>query len=286
MSSHPITTLPSGHSLVPQIEGGPAIAAWIYAPSVKEVLLVRLTDLQDSLKQADDGTVSWTDDPTYFGHSIRPIPDSEWPPGGMTRHHSVFDATETKVWTLPNIESRIHEHHERTHEASVTSAVAEICGIEINLMMKKAVFSNLNPDQTLRANMQLTDFENCVDEIVEANIAAALEQAWIKSVGHITHPATPHGQTQKAKEFAEAYVELIGSKTTRELVVKKFEYSVCLFRELLKDRGKTANRFLPKGVTLVDRKSSPAKAEEVTKTELFNKLRGRLFPAEGQSKRA
>jgi len=51
------------------------------------------------------------------------------------------------------------------------------------------------------------------------------------------------------------------------------------------DAGKTGSaRFLPRGVKLVERKSSPAVSVEVTVGALFAKLKALVSPAEGRPK--
>lgn len=279
--SEQINTLPDGHTRT-------ARGGWAYYTKAGHPAIVLDTHMQYlrlALERRDDGTIHWrTGHVNEWGYTLRPIPDSQFPDGGMTQRHTVFDET-TQKWTLPSIEDEIHAHHERSHDGDVAAAVAAICGVEIDIMHRKAVLANLNPDQKAVAESQYADFEDCIDEIIDANAEPALERAWNKSVSHITYPATEEGQVQKAHDFASAYLAHLNSRTQTQLgSARRYEYTLCLYRSLLSDRDKTSNRFLPKGVTIVTRKSTPAKAEERTAAQVLTALRNLISPAEGQPK--
>lgn len=223
----------------------------------------------------------------YPGETMRPIPDSELPEGGMTEFHTHFNAV-SKKWELPNIDAEVHSHHERNHDSDVAAAVASICECRIDLLHRKAMLANLNPDQTSRANTAYTGLDECIDEIVAANAEPAVERAWLISLGDIKHTADHNPEAHyvnRAHDFATAYINLIDGKTTAQRRGYKYQYTLCLIDELNADRDRTGSaRFLPKGVKLVKSKSSPADATEVTLASLFTKLRGRISPSEGAPK--
>lgn len=221
-------------------------------------------------------------------YASRIIPDIEHPEGGMTQYHNVWNPTSRK-WELPIIESDVHAHHEREHDSDVASAVTEICGVEVHLMHRAATLANLNPDQTARAEAKYADMDACLDDIVDANIEPAIERAWLKSLGDVRHTGEYNPEAHyvaAAHDFATAAIALIGGKTTTQLRAHRYEYFLCLYDQLNADRGKTSNRFLPKGAVLVKTKSTPADAAEVTEAALFSKLRNLISPAEGPAKDA
>jgi len=214
------------------------------------------------------------------------VKDSEMPAEGMSEFHTHFNET-TKKFELPYIEDLIHAQHERGHDSDVAAAVASLCEVEIDIMHRKAVLVNLNPDQKAHAKAEYADFDECVDGIVSANAEAAIERAWLKAHGGIRHSGV-FGVEQTfvdaAHSFATQYLEVINSKTTSQLAGRKYQYHLCMFRGLMNDRGKTTDRFLPRGVTIVKRKSSPAVATEITGAELFAKLKALISPVEGTPK--
>jgi len=220
--------------------------------------------------------------------AMRIIPDAEFPEGGMTRHHTRFNSTARK-WELPDIDTDIHHAHERSHDADVAAAVAAICHVDIDLMHRAATLANLNAAQTEKAAGKYADFDGCLDDIVDANAEPALEHAWIKSHGGIVHPGTDGDVAQPfvdgAHDFAAAYLAMINGKTPAQLGAPRYRYAMCLFAALRADAGKAGSaRFLPRGVKLVERKSSPADAAEVTLDALFAKLKSAVSPAEGPAK--
>lgn len=279
--SDPINSLPAGYTLTDN-------KGWVHysregvEPHIQHA---HIRWLRPALERRDDGSIHWkTNFIDQWGNTVLPIPDIQHPAGGMTTAHTVFDET-TQKWTLPSIEDSIHAHHERNHDGDVAAADAAICQCEIDLLHRKALMANLNPDQKAVADTAYGDFEKCIDDIVDANAEPVIERAWIKSVGHVTLPATDEGQVQKAHNFAAAYLTMIRAKTQSQRIKHLYYYHMCLRSELLKDRDRTGNaRFLPKGVVIVETLSSPAKSEEVTAESVFNKLKALISPSEGEPK--
>ena len=219
------------------------------------------------------------------GITRRIIPDSEIPDGGLTRHHTHFN-TDTGKWELEDIEPLSHSRLEEQHDSDVAAAEAALCEVEIDLMHRRAVLVNLNPDMKAHANAEYADFDDCIDNIVDTNAEPAIARAWIKSYGKVTHPILHAEHVNNAQDFATAWLEHLNSRTKTQLGARRYEYNLCVFRSLQADRGKTSDRFLPRGVTIVKRKSTPAKAEEMTAAQVFAKVKALVSPAEGQPKRA
>ena len=218
-------------------------------------------------------------------NSLRLIPDAQFPDGGMTEHHSEFNTT-TNKFELKDLESDAHTAHEAGHDSDVAAAVAAVCGVEAKLLLEDAIITNLNADQRARAQAKLDGLHDCLEDIVDANAEPALERAWLLAHGKVTHPSTAELHVQSAHDFATQFIEYLNSRTTTQLGAMRYEYNLCVFRSLMADRGKASGRFLPKGVKIVKRKSTPAKAEEMTAAQVFNKVKALVSPAEGAPKRA
>jgi len=219
-------------------------------------------------------------------NAIRPIPDSELPTEGMTRYHTHFNDT-TRKFELPIINADIAHAHERNHDSDVAAAVATICHVDIDLMHRNAMLANLNAAEAEKARGKYGKFDECMDIIVDANAEPALEHAWLKSLGDIRHTGRDNPEVEfvtAAHDFATSWQAHIATRTEAQLAASRYEYHLCLFQSLMADRGKTDNRFLPRGVTIVKRKSSPAKAEEMTAAQVFAKVKAVIAPAEGAPK--
>jgi len=296
-----IITAPSGYSFFvvddhPQDEKR---HFWIVIDSQQGGAQVSLTPLTNALrepytlKQNDSGEIVFdqsafdaraaTSD--YVGETMRPIPDSELPEN-MTRYHTHFNDT-TRKFELPIINADIAHAHERSHDADIAAAVATICHVDIDLMHRNAMLANLNAAETEKARGKYGNFDDCMDTIVDANAEPALEHAWLKSLGDIRHTGRDNPEVEfvtAAHDFATSWQAHIATRTEAQLAASRYEYHLCLFQSLMSDRGKTDNRFLPRGVKIVERKSSPAKAEEMTAAQVFNKVKAVIAPAEGAPK--
>ena len=290
-------SLPAGYSRYTDIYGRRGVYFHIFFMEPEEFHDIWVYDepnIVEYLETDESGSPVWKSESerTLMSNGSRyivtPIPDVQMPEGGMTIFHNQFNETSQK-WELPDIEADVHAHHERGHDSDVASATAALCGVELDIMHRRAVLRNLNPDQKAHANAVYADFADCIDNIVDANAEPAIERAWIKSHGGIKHtgdhyPERPY--VTAAHDFAAAWLTHLNSRTKVQLGAARYEYNICVFRSLLADRGKTSNRFLPRGVTIVKRKSSPAKAEEQTAAQVFAKVKALVSPAEGAPKRA
>jgi len=219
----------------------------------------------------DDGVWSFTETrPVINGHTVRLIPDSEHPEGGMTREHTVFDET-TQKWTLPSIEDDIHAHHESQHDSDVALAHDNMCIADSMLTLVKVIEANLNGDQLAIARGKLGDFYDCIESLIDNSAIALITTAHIKSVGHITLPATPQGQHQKALDFATAFNTYLKSRTAGQLGGARYRYTLRLRTELIADAERVDSaRFLPKEVSIG--------ASGVTAASVFTKLKALLNP--------
>jgi len=244
------------------------------------------------LRQDEDGAWHWNAFPAsgipynQVGKMVAWVADSQIPEGGM-RYYTTHLNESTGKYEARHIESEVHAHHERTHDADVMSAVAALCSVELHLMHKAATLANLNAAQTEKASGKYDDFDACLDDIVAANAEGALERAWLDSLGVIRHTGRDNPEVEfvtAAHDFAAAYIGMIGDKTEAQLAAPRYQYTTCLFAALRNDAGKASGRFLPRGVKLVESKSSPADAAEVTLTVLYRKLKSRVVPAEGPAK--
>lgn len=253
-------------------------------------------DEANYLRRDADGALRWKPMPINglpggdTGTLLSFVADSQIPEGGIQSHMTHFNET-TGKYEPAFIETIVHAHHEHGHDSDVASAVAALCGVELDIMHRKAVLRNLNPDQTAHANTEYADFADCIDNIVDANAEPALESVYIKSLGDIRHTGDAHNEMAQpiidaAHDFATAWLAHLNSRTRAQLGARRYEYNLCVFRQLLADRDKASNRFLPKGVKIVKRKSTPAKAEELTAAQVFAKVKALVSPAEGQPKRA
>ena len=255
-------------------------------------------NVSDYLRRDGDSVLHWKDvtkldlPDEIPGTMVAVVADSEIPEGGMQFHTTHFNET-TGKYEPRQIETDIHAHHERNHDSDVASAVAALCTTEIDIMHRKAVLENLNPDQQARARAHYTDFDDCIDDVVDANAEPALERAYIKSLGDIRHTDARKTSDEEAlpivtaaHDFATEWLAHLNSRTRTQLGARRYEYNLCVFRQLLADRDKASNRFLPKGVKIVKRKSTPAKAEEKTAAQVFAAVKALVSPAEGAPKRA
>jgi len=261
-----------------------------------EVGIIEPRKIAPYLRQDSDGVWHWRDVTKVGmpynnpGTIIRIIPDSQIPEGGLNDHITHFNDASGK-FEPRIIETDIHAHHERNHDSDVASAVAALCTTEIDIMHRKAVLENLNPDQQARARAHYTDFDDCIDDVVDANAEPALERAYIKSLGDVRHTGGADNEVAQAfvdaaHDFATEWLAHLNSRTRAQLGAARFEYNLCVFNSLQADRGKASGRFLPKGVKIVKRKSTPAKAEERTAAQVFAAVKALVSPAEGAPKRA
>jgi len=291
-----LATPPAGYSFYKHPNMGDCIWSFIQYPndivSVDPTSVDALVNIYNAFKRDTDGNI--VVNPAGIERlrvmagfsAVRLIPDAEFPEGGMTYHHSHFNPT-TRKFEFAHIAHAVHKHHERTHDADVMSAVAALCGVELHLMHKAASLVGLNAANTEKANGKYADFDSCLDDIVAANAEGALEHAWIKSLGVIRHTGRDNPEVEfvtAAHDFAAAYIGMIDGKTEAQLAARRYQYTTCLFAALRNDAGKKSGRFLPRGVKLVESKSSPADAAEVTLSALYRKLKSRVAPAEGPAK--
>lgn len=298
MTSENRPTMPAGYSLMTAaINGVEKHGMWFVfknkggADFAFAQFLDVLHMILNNIGNTNNGVFEWADlvdgkiDIAYA--YCTPVKTSEIPDEGMTRWHTYLNTT-TGKYELPVINSQVHTHHEREHDSDVISAEAEICGVEIDLMHRKAVLRNLNPDQSAHVNTVYADLDDCIDTIVDANAEPAIERAWLKSLGDIKHTGERNPEAhyvERANDFADAYLAHIASKTTGQLTAHRYEYHLCLINELKADKDRTgSSRFLPKGVKIVKTLSNPKVKEEVTAAQVFTKLRALIVPVDGAPK--
>jgi len=258
--------VPAGYTLV---RGG------IWTLSTKEeksnIILTRYPYLNAYITVGDGGVSRFkTDYVDEWGFLCEPIPDSQHPPEGMSEHHTVFDES-TQKWTLPSIEDDIHAHHESQHDSDVALAHDNMCIADSMLTLVKVIEANLNGDQLAIARGKLGDFYDCIESLIDNSAIALITTAHIKSVGHITLPATPQGQHQKALDFATAFNTYLKSRTAGQLGGARYRYTLRLRTELIADAERVDSaRFLPKEVSIG--------ASGVTAASVFTKLKALLNP--------
>lgn len=276
--------LPPGHTFTKHANGS-KYGAWVYlthATKGSRVTVYHISTLRPFM-HTSNGVVHWRSDIVdEWQNSVRPIPDSQHPAGGMTEQHTVFNEA-TGKWEYPSIESAIHSHHETQLDSDVGLAHDNLCIVQMFEEFRQAVVATLTSENLTKFRSKLNDFYDCQDDLIDESAVALLTTAHIKSVGFITLPATAEEQHEKALAFARAAVNLIQSKSASELVRRRYEYILRLRDELIKDRDReTTQRFLPRQVILVETEpqaADPTRSQQVTTSALFDKLKAAVNPA-------
>lgn len=285
--STPITTPPNGYSTFSK---NGVQYMWAFAPTQSILASTTFEFFRDTARlfTRNDANEVVIDESVASTLHYKLVKDSELPVQTIIENARYEFNESTGKYETANMLRFIHNAHEHRHDADVAAAVVAVCGVEIDLQHRRAILANLTPDQKTKANAEYTQFDDCIDEIVDEHALPVIKRAWIQSLGDVRHTGTGFSEAvyvDAAHDFATQFIAHVQSRTPVQLGARRYEYHICMFRSLLEDSGKSVNRFLPKEVK-IEKRPSASRNNERTIAQVFAAVKALVSPAEGAPKRA